>query len=492
MTRWFGEWSPVRHFRGEHPAKRRTVGPGSSLALESEGRPTSGGMEGGHAHQSQEGVPPQPTTETREAVPPDPILSLARAALEETWAKTERHTLLACVGAVECDVDPTVRMRYDEYKARVAAENTGDANERLVWHGCSEESLQAIQRDGFSKKCCTDKHHELRHHEAGGWQRFGVGFYFAPQSSKSHDYPLDEMERLPPGTYTRSMLLCKVVAGKMFRAEFNKPELKSAPAGYNSVHGVATPKGQLNYDEIAVYEEAAILPHAVVTYTYIKHAHAGDAVAQEEARAEKAAREREAGGRYEGDYKGGKPHGRGVFVGDDGSRYVGEWREGKGHGQGTLTKANGDRYEGSFKADMPHGWGEAVAADGTRYTGEWSEGEHQGQGVVMDTDGGRYEGSLKAGKPHGRGVFTHPLEGRYDGEFRDGVRHGRAVFHPADGGGFSRYEGDFKDNHINGQGTLWIEGGRPLSGQFRTKVRTCPQTGQPVHQLQHLLHGVWE
>ena len=175
-------------------------------------------MEGGHAHQSQEGVPPQPTTETREAVPPDPILSLARAALEETWAKTERHTLLACVGAVECDVDPTVRMRYDEYKARVAAENTGDANERLVWHGCSEESLQAIQRDGFSKKCCTDKHHELRHHEAGGWQRFGVGFYFAPQSSKSHDYPLDEMERLPPGTYTRSMLLCKVVAGKMFRA----------------------------------------------------------------------------------------------------------------------------------------------------------------------------------------------------------------------------------------------------------------------------------
>jgi hypothetical protein len=49
-------------------------------------------------------------------------------------------------------------------------------------------------------------------------------------------------------------------------------EATMPPIGYNSVHGIATEgqEGDLNYDELVVYEEEAILPYAVVTYSFIK------------------------------------------------------------------------------------------------------------------------------------------------------------------------------------------------------------------------------
>ena len=93
----------------------------------------------------------------------------------------------------------------------------------------------------------------------------GPGFYFALQASKSHEYPASEMRALPPGTHTRSMLLCKVAKGRVFRTEANMDTLQGrAPAGHHSVLGVATVEGPLNYDELVVYDEAAILPCALL------------------------------------------------------------------------------------------------------------------------------------------------------------------------------------------------------------------------------------
>ena len=88
----------------------------------------------------------------------------------------------------------------------------------------------------------------------------GPGFYFALQASKSHEYPPREIQALPPGTHSRSMLLCKVAKGKVFRTERDMDTLTRPPDGFHSVHGVATEGGQLNYDELVVYDEAAILP----------------------------------------------------------------------------------------------------------------------------------------------------------------------------------------------------------------------------------------
>ena len=70
------------------------------------------------------------------------------------------------------------------------------------------------------------------------------------------------MQALPPGTHSRSMLLCKVAKGKVFRSERNMDTLTQPPDGFHSVMGVATEEGPLNYDELVVYDEAAILPCA--------------------------------------------------------------------------------------------------------------------------------------------------------------------------------------------------------------------------------------
>ena len=93
----------------------------------------------------------------------------------------------------------------------------------------------------------------------------GPGFYFALQASKSHEYPPREMQVLPPGTHSRSMLLCKVAKGKVFRSERNMDTLTQPPDGFHSVLGVATEEGPLNYDELVVYDEAAILPCAALS-----------------------------------------------------------------------------------------------------------------------------------------------------------------------------------------------------------------------------------
>lgn len=90
------------------------------------------------------------------------------------------------------------------------------------------------------------------------YQRFGDAFYFAVNSSKSHDYTQGH------GEY-RAMLLCRVAVGRRYLTRNNHCELRAPPSGYDSVHG--RHGGTLNYDEIVVYNPEAVLPTHVILYT---------------------------------------------------------------------------------------------------------------------------------------------------------------------------------------------------------------------------------
>ena len=59
----------------------------------------------------------------------------------------------------------------------------------------------------------------------------------------------------------------------------------------------------------------------------------------------------------------------------DTGKYVGEVKNGKGHGKGTFTFANGDKYVGEYKDGEYHGQGTYISASGEIKKGIWENGE---------------------------------------------------------------------------------------------------------------------
>ncbi len=85
--------------------------------------------------------------------------------------------------------------------------------------------------------------------------------------------------------------------------------------------------------------------------------------------------------RFEGPMVEGKAEGFGrVWLrGDSGyDHYEGQFKGSKLDGQGVYKDADGSRYEGEFRNDKPHGYGIYEGADGTRFAGELRNGEPNG------------------------------------------------------------------------------------------------------------------
>ena len=89
------------------------------------------------------------------------------------------------------------------------------------------------------------------------FQRFGNGFYLAPNSSKCHDYTRGHDKY-------RAMLLFDVAEGNKYILKDNQTGLKGPPQGYNCVYGQSG--SALNYDEIVLYKSEALLPTHILVY----------------------------------------------------------------------------------------------------------------------------------------------------------------------------------------------------------------------------------
>ena len=80
---------------------------------------------------------------------------------------------------------------------------------------------------------------------------------------------------------------------------------------------------------------------------------------------------------YEGDFRAGRKHGKGVKTWANGDRYEGEFADDRREGHGTYTWGRGpwqgERYEGGFVADRRNGYGEYRYATGDVYRGPWKD-----------------------------------------------------------------------------------------------------------------------
>ena len=123
---------------------------------------------------------------------------------------------------------------------------------------------------------------------------------------------------------------------------------------------------------------------------------------------------------YEGQWKGGKPHGSGTFIFEDGSRYSGQIENGSFNGSGTIKFTDGAIYSGKWKNNFREGFGTFTFPDKTRYEGEWKNNVMDGRGILLFTNGEKYQGDFIDGRYNGFGVYYYKNGHRFFGKFTKG------------------------------------------------------------------------
>ena len=104
--------------------------------------------------------------------------------------------------------------------------------------------------------------------------------------------------------------------------------------------------------------------------------------------------------RYEGEFRAGKKHGRGVKTWPNGDRYEGDFVEDRKEGAGTYTWGRGpwagERYEGEYADDRRHGRGTYRWPTGDVYTGPWDKDLIAGGATPMMLARAKFEEEARA------------------------------------------------------------------------------------------------
>lgn len=166
------------------------------------------------------------------------VFAITNSGLEQKW-KTYRSKL----------VDKTVESYFHGTALKCAILETA------AFCTSPDCGICGISDEGF------------KHISDSTFQRFGKGFYLAPNSSKCNDYT-EPLATARAGSAYRAQLLCDVCPGKMCILTKDARDLLEPPKGFNSVFGQATKGGDLNYSEIVIYEKdsAAIRPRYIIVY----------------------------------------------------------------------------------------------------------------------------------------------------------------------------------------------------------------------------------
>jgi len=192
------------------------------------------------------------------------------------------------------------------------------------------------------------------------------------------------------------------------------------------------------------------------------------------------------GKRYQGEFQGGSAHGTGTCFLADGSKYVGPWMQNLPHGsKGFIHLANGEFYLGEFVAGMEHGEGTLTMPDRSTYSGQFSGGLKSGYGHEI------YKASTTT-KSHGVTLLTNMVLGSYEGEFENDHFEGEGTYKWNDG---RRYEGQWHTNKMHGHGKYTFVDGRSYEGQYNHGEKSGMGTylwpdgrsyvGQVFHGAQH-------
>ncbi|TKY68874.1 Phosphatidylinositol 4-phosphate 5-kinase 8 [Spatholobus suberectus] len=183
---------------------------------------------------------------------------------------------------------------------------------------------------------------------------------------------------------------------------------------------------------------------------------------------------------YEGEFKGAKCCGSGVYCYSMSGRYEGDWVDGKYDGFGVETWARGSRYRGQYRQGLRHGFGVYRFYTGDVYAGEWASGQSHGCGVHTCEDGSRYVGEFKWGVKHGLGHYHFRNGDTYAGEYFADKMHGFGVYSFANG---HCYEGSWHEGKRQGLGMYTFRTGETQSGHWQNGVLDIPSTQSATYPV---------
>ena len=164
-----------------------------------------------------------------------------------------------------------VSERFERYRAKFALYQGTE----LRYHGttlcCDLTDYAELCDDPICGACgITRKGFDPQRINSAAWQRFGQGFYFAPNSSKSYDYAVGNRigaKIQHKNTRYNAVLLCDIAPGRKYDIRYRGEYLPRPPSGYDSFHGKSKGimgKGELNYDELVVFDYNAVRPHYII------------------------------------------------------------------------------------------------------------------------------------------------------------------------------------------------------------------------------------
>ena len=166
-------------------------------------------------------------------------------------------------------------------------------------------------------------------------------------------------------------------------------------------------------------------------------------------------------------------------------RYDGQFtEEGIYDGTGKITFSNDETWYGEFKNGVPYngkgilyfypgkfikgvknGDGEYYFPKGDKYIGEIMDGQKTGKALMFFyVDKSSYDGFYKNDKRNGQGTLTFLNGSIYEGSWKDDLANGVGVIRFNNG---DVYEGEWIDSHAHGDGTFTSSNGLVYKGQFR-------------------------